>query len=63
MVKILTYINFAVFLLGAAGLGGAYIYRSKIFDAVMSEVKKEIPAMVEGLMPEMPKATGVNLPL
>ena len=63
MVEILTYINFAVFLLGAAGLGGAYIYRSKIFDAVMSEVKKEIPAMVEGLMPEMPKATGVNLPL
>jgi len=63
MVKILTYINFAVFLLGAAGLGGAYIYRSKIFDAVMSEVKKEIPAMVEGLLPEMPKATGVNLPL
>ena len=63
MIKILTYINFAVFLLGAAGLGGAYIYRSKIFDAVMSEVKKEIPAMVEGLLPEMPKATGVNLPL
>ena len=63
MVKILTYINFAVFLIGAAGLGGAYIYRSKIFDAVMSEVKKEIPAMVEGLLPEMPKATGVNLPL
>ena len=63
MVKILTYINFAVFLLGAAGLGGAYIYRSKIFDAVMSEVQKEIPAMVEGLLPEMPKATGVNLPL
>ena len=63
MVKILTYINFAVFLLGAAGLGGAYIYRSKIFDAVMSEVQKEIPAMVKGLLPEMPKATGVNLPL
>ena len=62
MVKILTYINFAVFLLGAAGLGGAYIYRSKIFDAVMSEVQKEIPAMVEGLIPEMPKATGINMP-
>ena len=62
MIKILTYINFAVFLLGAAGLGGAYIYRSKIFDAVMSEVQKEIPAMVEGLIPEMPKATGINMP-
>tara|TARA_R100000234_G_C4905750_1_gene137643 strand:+ start:196 stop:387 length:192 start_codon:yes stop_codon:yes gene_type:complete len=62
MVKILTYINFAVFLLGAAGLGGAYIYRSKIFDAVMSEVQKEIPAMIEGLMPELPSSTGVDLP-
>jgi hypothetical protein len=62
MVKILTYINFAIFLLGAAGLGGAYIYRSKIFDAVMSEVQKEIPAMVEGLLPAMPKSTGINMP-
>jgi argonaute-like protein implicated in RNA metabolism and viral defense len=61
MVKILTYINFAIFLLGAAGLG-AYIYRSKIFDAVMSEVQKEIPAMVEGLLPAMPKSTGINMP-
>ena len=62
MIKLLTYINFAVFLLGAVGLGGAYIYRSKIFDAVMNEVQKEIPAMVEGLLPEMPKATGINMP-
>ena len=62
MIKILTYINFAVFLLGAAGLGGAYIYRSKIFDAVMSEVQKEIPSMVEGLLPAMPKSTGINMP-
>tara|TARA_Y100001973_G_scaffold23631_1_gene35340 strand:+ start:926 stop:1117 length:192 start_codon:yes stop_codon:yes gene_type:complete len=62
MVKILTYINFAVFVLGAAGLGGAYIYRSKIFDAVMSEVQKEIPSIVEGLLPAMPKSTGINMP-
>ena len=62
MVKILTYINFAVFLLGAAGLGGAYIYRSKIFEAVMSEVQKEIPAMDEGLLPAIPKSTGINMP-
>ena len=62
MIKILTYINFAIFLLGAAGLGGAYIYSSKLFDAVMSEVQKEIPAMIEGLMPELPSILGVDLP-
>ncbi len=28
----------------------------------MSEVQKEIPAMVEGLMPELPSTTGVDLP-
>ena len=63
MIKILTYINFAAFLLGAAGLGGAYIYRSRIFDAVMTKIQKEIPAMVEELIPETPKMTGVALPL
>ena len=63
MIKILTYINFAAFLLGATGLGGAYIYRSKIFDAVMTKIQKEIPVMVEELIPETPKMTGVALPL
>lgn len=63
MIKILTYINFAAFLLGAAGLGGVYIYRSKIVDAVMTEIQKEIPAMVEKFIPETPKMTGVALPL
>ena len=63
MIKILTYINFAAFLLGAAGLGGAYIYRSRIFDAVMTKIQKEIPAMVEKFIPETPKMTGVALPL
>ena len=63
MIKILTYINFAALLLGAAGLGGAYIYRSKIFDAVMTKIQKEIPSMVEELIPETPKMTGVALPL
>ena len=55
MIKIITWINFAAFILGVAGLGGAFIYRSKIFDAVLESVKKELPAFVHGDMPEMPK--------
>ena len=55
MIKIITWINFAAFLLGVAGLGSAFLFRSKIFDAVLDGVKKELPALVQGAMPEMPK--------
>ena len=61
MIKIITWINFAAFILGAAGLGGAFLFRSKIFDAVLDGVKKELPALVGEAMPEvpsLPKATG-----
>tara|TARA_R100001594_G_scaffold139483_2_gene183931 strand:+ start:293 stop:484 length:192 start_codon:yes stop_codon:yes gene_type:complete len=62
MLKILTYINFAAFILGIAGLGGAYLYRSKIIDVVQKEIEKEIPGLVKELMPALPKATGVSMP-
>ena len=55
MMKIITWINFAAFILGVAGLGGAFIFRSKIFDAVLDGVKKELPSLVQEAMPEMPK--------
>ena len=55
MIKIITWINFAAFILGVAGLGGAFIFRSKIFDAVLDNVKKELPSLVQEAMPEMPK--------
>ena len=55
MIKIITWINFAAFILGAAGLGGAFIYRSKIFDAVLDNVKKELPSLVTESMPAIPK--------
>ena len=61
MMKIITWINFAAFILGVAGLGGAFLFRSKIFDAVLDSVKKELPALVQGAMPELPtipKMTG-----
>jgi len=64
MLKILTYINFAAFILGVASLGGAFIYRSKILDVVLDNVKKELPALVKGSMPTVPKMTGpaMNFP-
>ena len=65
MIKIITWINFAVFILGVASLGGAFIFRSKIFDAVLDGVKKELPALVGDAMSEMPKVpemTGPVLP-
>ena len=33
----------------------AFIFRSKIFDAVLDGVKKELPSLVQDAMPEMPK--------
>tara|TARA_Y100000741_G_C17864976_1_gene400494 strand:+ start:122 stop:340 length:219 start_codon:yes stop_codon:yes gene_type:complete len=55
MMKIITWINFAAFILGVAGLGGAFLFRSKIFDAVLDGVKKELPSLVQDAMPEMPE--------
>ena len=54
MIKIITWINFAAFILGVASLGGAFIFRSKIFDAVLDGVKKELPALVGEAMPSIP---------
>jgi hypothetical protein len=55
MMKIITWINFAAFILGVAGLGSAFLFRSKIFDAVLDGVKKELPSLVGDAMPKMPK--------
>ena len=63
MLKIITYINFAAFILGVASLGGAFIYRSKILDVVLDNVKKELPALVKGSMPTVPKMTGPAMPI
>ena len=65
MIKIITWINFAAFILGVAGLGGAFLYRSKIFDSVLNGVKKELPSLVKEAMPSIPSVpskTGSVLP-
>ena len=63
MIKIITWINFAAFILGVAGLGGAFLFRSKIFDAVLDGVKKELPALVQGAMPEIPSVPSSTGPV
>ena len=65
MIKIITWINFAAFILGVAGLSGAFLYRSKIFDSVLNGVKKELPSLVKEAMPSIPSvpsSTGSVLP-
>tara|TARA_B100001250_G_scaffold384231_1_gene378853 strand:- start:602 stop:814 length:213 start_codon:yes stop_codon:yes gene_type:complete len=65
IINIISWINFAAFILGIAGLGSAFLFRSKIFDAVLDGVKKELPALVQGAMPEIPSvpsSTGSVLP-
>jgi len=65
MLKILTYINTA--LLGLAVSVGAFAYfqRGKITESIMTEVQKQLPSLVKGAMPSIPKmpsSTGsVNL--
>jgi len=64
MMKIITWINFAAFILGVAGLGSAFLFRSKIFDAVLDGVKEELPSLVKEAMPSIPSVPtstgGVN---
>tara|TARA_R100000995_G_scaffold80049_1_gene51534 strand:- start:261 stop:467 length:207 start_codon:yes stop_codon:yes gene_type:complete len=65
MIKTLTYINTA--LLGLAVSVGAFAYfqRGKITESIMTEVQKQLPSLVKGAMPSIPKmpsSTGsVNL--
>ena len=63
MLKILTYINTAAFILGLAGLGSAFLFRSRIFDAVLDGVKKELPSLVEDSMPTVPTIPPVTGPV
>ena len=63
MLKILTYINTAAFILGLTGLGRAFLFRSKIFDAVLDGVKKELPSLVQDSMPPVPTIPPVTGPV
>ena len=55
MIKILTYINAAALVLAVAGGTFAYFQRGKITESIMSEVQKQLPSLVKGAMPSIPK--------
>ena len=63
MIKILTYINAAALVVAVAGGTFAYFQRGKITESIMSEVQKQLPSLVKGAMPEMPKVPDMTGPV
>ena len=55
MLKILTYINTALLGLAVSVGALAYFQRGKITESIMSEVQKQLPSLVKGAMPSIPK--------
>ena len=55
MIKILTYINTALLGLAVSVGALAYFQRGKITESIMSEVQKQLPSLVKGAMPSIPK--------
>ena len=55
MIKILTYINTALLGLAISVGALAYFQRGKITESIMTEVQKQLPSLVKGAMPSIPK--------
>ena len=55
MLKILTYINTASLVVAVSVGALAYFQRGKITESIMTEVQKQLPSLVKGAMPSMPK--------
>ena len=55
MIKTLTYINTALLGLAVSVGALAYFQRGKITESIMSEVQKQLPSLVKGAMPSIPK--------
>ena len=65
MIKILTYINTAALVVAVGGGAFAYFQRGKITDALLDQVKGQIPGLVKQSLPstpKLPKSTGSVLP-
>ena len=65
MIKILTYINTALLGLAVSVGALAYLQRGKITESIMTEVQKQLPSLVKGVMPKIPSVpskTGSVLP-
>ena len=63
MIKILTYINTAALVVAVGGGTFAYFQRGKITESIMSEVQKQLPSLVKGAMPSVPKMTSSTGPV
>jgi hypothetical protein len=55
MIKILTYINTAALVVAVGGGTFAFFNRGKITESIMTEVQKQLPSLVKGAMPSVPK--------
>ncbi len=55
MIKILTYINTAALVVAVGGGTFAFFNRGKITESIMTEVQKQLPSLVKGSMPSVPK--------
>ena len=55
MIKILCYINTAALVVAVGGGTFAYFQRGKITESIMTEVQKQLPSLVKGAMPSVPK--------
>jgi len=65
MIKILCYINTAALVVAVGGGTFAYFQRGKIADALLDQVKGQIPGLVQKSLssaPKIPKSTGSVLP-
>ena len=63
MLKILTYINTAALVVAVGGGVFGYLNRGKLADVVTNEIQKQLPSLVKGFMPSVPKMTGPAMPI
>ena len=63
MIKILTYINTAALVVAVGGGTFAYFQRGKITESIISEVQKQLPSLVQGAMPSVPKMPSATGPV
>ena len=63
MLKILTCINTAALVVAVGGGTFAFFNRGKITESIMTEVQKQLPSLVKGAMPAMPKMPSATGPV
>ncbi len=54
--------NTAFVVLAFGGGGLAYFNRGKLADIVTNEIQKQLPELVKGSIPSVPKMTGPAMP-